>query len=253
MTQYIFRKISSILLLLLVIIIALTFSLWMNKPEGFVTIYNPPLEDLNTLSNILEDKTPITDVPYNVSIQMKKIIFMRDIAKKYTALNDMYGSNTQSYYTELVKQINKPLDKNVQGNTFDPNAMSIQNREKASVIITSPQMAKFEKLCKLLELIGNDEKLNNVSRIYENTWIKMIHSYVIYMTPKINTIGDFTSCSQFTNCTTCTNGQIYSTTTTGQINTANTQCFWNSESKTCGNVQSYGTSTTCPATDTLTQ
>lgn len=233
-----FRKLSSIILFIVVIIVTQLFSLWIlpSRQEGLTTIASPSANDLAKLSEILEGKIPATPpITYQVSTKMKQIIAMRTIALKYTALNDIYNTTTSSYYKALVEAIQTNAKTDAEGKTIDENAMPVKNREVANAIISS-NAHTFDKLCNLLELTGKDILMTNISDKYETSWINLIRDFVLAMKNSTPTPQQFKSCSQFTNCTTCTNGKINNTTA---------QCYWNSEANVCGNSATYGTSSTC--------
>lgn len=244
MTRHIFRKIPSIILLIIVIITSLLFSLWIQSDisEGLTTtIKIPPSKDLKKLTGILEGSISTIRVKYNVSVSMKKIILMRNTAVKYTALNDVYNMNTDLYYKDLVQAIQTPAQTDSQGNAFDENAISIKNREIANTIVSSGKKPTFNKLCELLELTGKDRIMNNISTKYESQWIAMVSDFVSRM-KNSKTVKKYKSCSQFTNCTACTNGKV---------KRSMAQCYWNHDANVCGKSASYGTSTKCPVSDTV--
>ena len=173
-----FRKIPTLVLLFSVIVISLLFSIMFTRREG-LTMKNPTASDMKKIKDILDGTTSLPN-PSDpaISIKAQKIMAIRPIAMKYTILTDIYKSNAKSYLTALTDEIQTKPQTNTDGTLVDSNSMPQDKRDQANAILSSSDLSHVEKIVKIIPLIGNDVKLNQIITVNEDSWMQMIRDYV---------------------------------------------------------------------------
>ena len=178
MFEFVFRKKSTIILLLSVIFISLVFSILLNVPlheglENEETINNPPLNIINKISDKLND-TKLSNIEKLVAIKTDQEINL----KKYKILSDICKKNESSILKELQDYLNKPPKINSEGNPVDENALRGDKRTEANGIIISNDYSAIEKIEKIKKMGDKDNTLNIILTEYIASWVKMIKDNV---------------------------------------------------------------------------
>ena len=189
MFEFVFRKKSTILLLLSVIFISLVFSMLLNIPlheglENEETINNPPPNIINKISEKLNNSS-MSNIEKLVAIKTDPEINL----KKYKVLSDIFKKNESSILKELQEYLSKPPKINSEGNPVDENALRGDKRTAASNIITSNDYSAIEKIEQLKKVGDKDSTINTILTEYIASWVKMVKENV----DKLQGISDSTT------------------------------------------------------------
>jgi hypothetical protein len=182
------KKIISMGLLIIIIIISLVFSMIITplSKEGLEIVRNPTDDDLNTMKNILDDST---------IVNFTKIQKIYDIAKNYPLLNAMYINLSRDGIATIAKYIKNAPIKDRNGDNIDKNAVDKKCIEYIKGILykKSESSEKFfaikPYIRKDFEEIDTktnnnyafdicDKKLFTIYKNYEEIWIDMLNGYV---------------------------------------------------------------------------
>ena len=170
MFRFIFRKKTTIFILISIIILSLIFSVLLNVPipEGYenATINNPPPDIIEKVNSILND---------NAKTELEKLSDIRSVLKnKYKILGDIYRQNESSILKELSMSLSIPPKRDSDGKLFDADALIGDNREKAIKLLSSNDYSAMEKIERIKELANNDKVINTILDEYVKAWFKMI-------------------------------------------------------------------------------
>jgi hypothetical protein len=182
------KKIISMGLLIIIIIISLVFSMMITplSKEGLENVRNPTDNDLNTMTTILND---------SATVNFTKIQKIYDIAKNYPLLNAMYINLSRDGVATIAKYIKIAPIKDRNGDNIDKNAVDKKRIEYIKGILynKSESSEKFfaikPYIRKDFEEIDTktnnnyvfdicDKKLFTIYKNYEEIWIEMLNGYV---------------------------------------------------------------------------
>jgi len=178
MFEFLFRKKSTILLLLSVIFISLVFSILLNVPlreglENEETINNPPPNIIIKISDKLKDNK-LSNIEKLIAIKTDPDINL----KKYKILSDICKKNESAILKELKDYLDKPPKINSEGNPVDENALRGDKRTDANNIISSNDYSAIEKIEKIKKMGDKDNMVNIILTEYITSWFKMIKDNV---------------------------------------------------------------------------
>ena len=159
--MFTFRKIGSILLLSLVIIIALIFSIIpKNFTEGLTTL--SATEKMN-ISNILNDSS---------KSYLDKIVVIKPMIKNDSVLSDIYNQNETLWYKDIIDVLkNYP--------PYDEEGILTQvEGELINAIVLDANKSLLDKIVQIYPNIGKDLLLQNIYDQYPKIHINMIRNYV---------------------------------------------------------------------------
>jgi len=170
------KKIISVGLLLLIIIINLVFSMVftpVSKKEGLDIVRNPTDYDLKQMTDILNDST---------KDNITKIKDIYDGAKNYTLLLAIYTNIANDCLKNIIEYVKHKPKKDRNGANIDVNAISKSRLEKINGILGS----KSEPPVKVFAIKSHiyadpdkyDKKLSSIYKIYENIWIDLLKKYL---------------------------------------------------------------------------
>ena len=182
------KKIISVGLLIIIIIISLVFSIWFTpiSKEGLDVVRNPTDDDLNTMTTILNDSSK------NNFTKIKQIY---DIAKNYPILMAIYTNLSTGCLTTIENYIKIGPIKDRNGDNIDKYALDKTRIEYINGILAS-KINPTEKIiaikpyiCKYFAEIDTqtkniyvfdicDKKLFTIYDNYEKIWINMLNGYV---------------------------------------------------------------------------
>jgi hypothetical protein len=159
--MFTFRKVGSIILLLLVIIIALLFS----------TLPKTSIEGLETIS--ASGKQSIVTILNNASISyLDKIVRIKQIIGKDSVLNDIYNQNETMWYKDITDVLkNYPP-------YGDEGTLTQTEGELINSIILDAGKSRLDKIVQIYSNIGKDLLLQNIYEQYPKIHINMIRNYV---------------------------------------------------------------------------
>jgi hypothetical protein len=169
------RKIISVGLLIIIIIISLLFSI-MIKPvskEGLYIVQNPNDSELQNITNILNDST------IDNFTKIKKIY---DILKNNKISASIYNDIGTNCLNSIVEYIKIAPIKDRDGKNIDENAISKKNSEYINGIMGNKSTPP-EKVFAIRNYICNspnkcDKKLSSIYNYYETIWIEALKNYV---------------------------------------------------------------------------
>jgi hypothetical protein len=183
MFQFIFRKKSTIFLLIAIILISLVFSILLHQPlhEGFdeATINSPSPDIIHNMIVIVND---------SAKDKMNKLLDIKGlIGNKYKVLGDIYTQNENALVKELDTYLTQPPKQDNTGNLLDVNALTGGNREKAVNILYSNETA-VEKIGKIKTLAGQDKSVNVIIDKFLDEWLKMVVTNVNQIQTTMNNV-----------------------------------------------------------------
>ena len=169
------RKIISVGLLIIIIIISLIFSI-MIKPgskEGLDIVQNPTDSELQNITKILNDST------IDNFTKIKKIY---DILKNNKISASIYNDVGNNCLNSIVEYIKIAPIKDRDGNNIDENSISKNNSEYINGIMGNTK-PPHEKVFAIRTYICNspnkcDKKLSSIYNYYETIWIEALKNYV---------------------------------------------------------------------------
>jgi hypothetical protein len=170
------KKIISMGLLIIIIIITLVFSMIftpVSKKEGLDVMQNPSDSDLKKITDILNDST---------KDNITKIKEIYDTAKNYTLLLAIYTNLANDCLKNIRDYIKIAPIKDRNGTNVDVNSISKSQIEKISGILASNSEPPV-KVFAIRDNICNDpdkcdKKLSSIYKNYENMWIDLLTKYV---------------------------------------------------------------------------
>jgi hypothetical protein len=169
------KKIISVGLLVLIIIITLGFSMIFTpvSKEGLDIVQNPTDYDLKQMTDILNDST---------KDNITKIKDIYDGGKNYTLLLAIYTNLANDCLKNIREYIKITPIKDRNGANVDENTISRSRLENINGILGS----KSEPPVKVFAIRDNicnapdkcDKKLSSIYKNYENMWIDLLTKYV---------------------------------------------------------------------------
>jgi hypothetical protein len=169
------KKIISVGLLIIIIIISLVFSIWFTpiSKEGLDVVRNPTDDDLNTMTTILNDSSK------NNFTKIKQIY---DIAKNYPILITIYTNLSTGCLTAISNYMKNAPIKDRDGINLDKYAVDKSRMEKINGILAS-KISPPEKIFEIKPYVCDefekcDNKLSTIYNNYEKIWINMLNGYV---------------------------------------------------------------------------
>uniref|UniRef100_A0A6C0D634 Uncharacterized protein n=1 Tax=viral metagenome TaxID=1070528 RepID=A0A6C0D634_9ZZZZ len=184
------RKIISVGLLILIIVISLVFSEVMRpgSKESLAGLNILSPEDKNTINELLTKPiVPITDTRYTDGRDTySKIREIYTYANKYTLLATIYNSISNNLINAVTKYIEVAPRLDSNGKKIDPDAISKSNIDKIKgVIINNNNKIPFEKIDMIQSIIfGNsknnvhDRELQKLFDFHESEWVNVIQNYI---------------------------------------------------------------------------
>jgi hypothetical protein len=169
------KKIISVGLLIIIIIISLVFSMIftpVSKKEGLDVMQNPSDSDLKKITDILNDSTKD-----NIT-QIKEIY---DTAKNYTLLLAIYTNLANDCLKNIRDYIKIAPIKDRNGTNIDENAISKSQMEKISGILASnsePPVKVFAIRDVCTERDKCDKKMSSIYKNYSKLWLAMLNGYI---------------------------------------------------------------------------
>jgi len=159
--MFTFRKIGSIVLLSLVIIIALIFS----------TIPKATMEGLETIT--ATGKSDIDTILNTASLSyLDKIIRIKTIIGNDTVLNDIYKQNETLWYKDIMDVLKNYPPYEEEG------TLTQTEGELINAIVLDASKSTLDKIVQIYPNIGKDLLLQNIYEQYPKIHITMIRNYV---------------------------------------------------------------------------
>jgi hypothetical protein len=163
--MFTFRKIGSIVLLSLVIIIALLFSIIpFSIKEGLKTI---TIESKADISTILKKE--------NISY-LQKIVRIKSLIGNDSVLNDAYNQNEYTWYANILNVLDDYMSGNksykIEGTLSEIESETINGITKDTTLST------LDKIVKIYPNIGEDIQLINIYDQYSDSLINAIKTYI---------------------------------------------------------------------------
>ena len=159
--MFTFRKIGSIVLLSLTIIIALLFSI----------IPKATMEGLNTISST--GKAEIDTIINNASLSyMDKIVRIKSIIGNDIVLNDIYKQNETLWYKDILDVLKNypPYE--------DEGTITQTEGELINAIVLDASKSTLDKIVQIYSNIGKDLLLQNIYEQYPKLHMNMIRNYI---------------------------------------------------------------------------
>lgn len=159
--MFTFRKIGSIVLLSLVIIIALLFSI----------IPKATMEGLETIT--ATGKAEIDAVLNNASLSyLDKIVRIKTMIGNDTVLNDIYKQNETLWYKDIMDVLKNYPPYEEEG------TLTQTEGELINAIVLDASKSNLDKIVQIYSNIGKDLLLQNIYEQYPKIHINMIRNYV---------------------------------------------------------------------------
>lgn len=159
--MFTFRKIGSIVLLSLVIIVALLFSIIPKSTmEGLITI---TASDKSSISNILNDSSKSF---------LDKIVRIKTMIGNDTVLNDAYKQNETLWYKDIMDVLKNYPPYEEEG------TLTQTEGELINAIVLDASKSNLEKIVQIYSNIGKDLLLQNIYEQYPKIHIAMIRNYI---------------------------------------------------------------------------
>lgn len=159
--MFTFRKIGSIVLLSLVIIVALLFSIIPKSTmEGLTTI---TASDKSSISNILNDSSKSF---------LDKIVIIKPMIKNDSVLTDIYNQNETLWYKDIMDVLKSypPYE--------DEGTLTQTEGEVINAIVLDTGKSTLDKIVQIYPNIGKDLLLQNIYEQYPKIHITMIRNYI---------------------------------------------------------------------------
>ena len=185
MLDFVFRKKTTIILLLSVIFISLIFSILFNISvhEGFEdeeTINNPPPDIIEKINEKLNN-SKLSNIEKLVEVKMI-------IKRKYKVLSDIFKKNETSILKELHEYLSKPPKTNSEGKPIDEYALLGDRRANVLQTISSNDYSAIEKIEKIKVDADKDMTVNNILNEYITSWINMVQNNIAKLQSTANDI-----------------------------------------------------------------
>lgn len=159
--MFTFRKIGSIVLLSLVIIIALLFSI----------IPKSTMEGLETIT--ATGKAEIDAVLNNASLSyLDKIVRIKTMIGNDTVLNDAYKQNETLWYKDIMDVLKNYPPYEEEG------TLTQTEGELINAIVLDASKSNLDKIVQIYPNIGKDLLLQNIYEQYPKIHIAMIRNYI---------------------------------------------------------------------------
>ena len=159
--MFTFRKIGSIVLLSLVIIIALLFSI----------IPKATMEGLETIT--ATGKAEIDAVLNNASLSyLDKIVRIKTMIGNDTVLNDAYKQNETLWYKDIMDVLKNYPPYEEEG------TLTQTEGELINAIVLDASKSNLDKIVQIYPNIGKDLLLQNIYEQYPKIHINMIRNYI---------------------------------------------------------------------------
>jgi hypothetical protein len=159
--MFTFRKIGSIVLLSLVIIIALLFSI----------IPKATMEGLETIT--ATGKADIDAVLNNASLSyLDKIVRIKTMIGNDTVLNDAYKQNETLWYKDIMDVLKNYPPYEEEG------TLTQTEGELINAIVLDASKSNLDKIVQIYPNIGKDLLLQNIYEQYPKIHINMIRNYI---------------------------------------------------------------------------
>jgi hypothetical protein len=159
--MFTFRKIGSVVLLSLVIIIALLFSI----------IPKATMEGLETIT--ATGKAEIDAVLNNASLSyLDKIVRIKTMIGNDTVLNDIYKQNETLWYKDIMDVLKNYPPYEEEG------TLTQTEGELINAIVLDASKSNLDKIVQIYPNIGKDLLLQNIYEQYPKIHITMIRNYI---------------------------------------------------------------------------
>ena len=159
--MFTFRKIGSIVLLSLVIIIAILFSI----------IPKATMEGLETIT--ATGKAEIDAVLNNASLSyLDKIVRIKTMIGNDTVLNDAYKQNETLWYKDIMDVLKNYPPYEEEG------TLTQTEGELINAIVLDASKSNLDKIVQIYSNIGKDLLLQNIYEQYPKIHINMIRNYI---------------------------------------------------------------------------